>query len=75
MIVINTAYLDRFYKTKSEYLYMVNKGIYLGFDKDTLEYKGIELFYLPFDYASYEKDALNTLNRLISKGLCEIKYE
>ena len=75
MIVINNAYLDRFYKTKSEYLYMVNRGIYLGFDKDTLEYKGLELFYIPFDYKSYEKDALNTLNLLISKGICEIRDE
>lgn len=72
MIVINRGYLDLFYKTKTSYLYMVNRGIYLSFDINTLEYKDIETFYIPFDYVSYQKDCDYTLNRLISKGICEI---
>ena len=72
MIIINRGYLNRFYKTKTSYLYMVNRGIYLSFNIDTLEYTGIELFYLPFDYKSYQKDCDYTLNQLISKGICEV---
>lgn len=42
MIQINTNHLHRFKKNRIEYLYMVSRGIYLAFDIDSLEYKGIE---------------------------------
>ena len=75
MIVINKNYLDSFYKTKGEYMYKVLNGIYLAFDEDSLEYKGIEYFYLPFDCKSYEIACDNALNLLISKGICEVVYD
>lgn len=72
MIIINKEYLRHFYLSGKTYLYLVHKGIYLSFDKDTLEYKGVELYYIPFDFKSYQKACDDTLNRLISKGILEI---
>ena len=72
MIVINKAYLELFYKSKNEYMYKVANGIYLAFKSSNLEYIGVEYFYLPFDYKSYQKDCDATLERLINKGICEI---
>ena len=73
MIIINKGYLDYFYETKNEYLYQVHNGVYLSFDKATLEYKDIVLYYLPFDFKSYQKASDDTINRLISKGILEIR--
>lgn len=68
MIKINELHLEKFIKARCEYLYPISNGIYLAFDEDTLEYIGIELFYLPRTM-SYEKQADNLLNRLIGKDI------
>ena len=36
MIVINQAYLDKFSKYNMEYLYQIDKGLYLAFDIEDL---------------------------------------
>lgn len=69
MIQINTNHLHRFKKTRCEYLYMVSKGIYLAFDIKSLEYIGIELFYLPKNQMIVDKACDNKLNELISKDI------
>jgi len=38
---INRVYLEKFKKFSYGYMFMVKKGVFLLFDKDTLEYKGI----------------------------------
>ena len=70
MYKINHQYLDRFSKRRYEYLYPVTKGIYIAFDSESLEYIGIELFYLPYTN-SYEKQANALLNNLFTKGILE----
>lgn len=69
MIQINTNQLHRFKKTRSEYLYMVSKGIYLAFDIDSLEYKGLYLFYLPKNQRIVDKLCDEKINELISKDI------
>lgn len=69
MIQINTNYINRFKKTRCEYLYMVSKGIYLAFDIESLEYIGIEMFYLPKNQRLVDKECDNKLNELISKDI------
>lgn len=70
MIIINKNYLDRFIKSRIEYLYPVAKGVYLAFDKKTLEYVGDELFYLA--PISVDKEINKKLNELIAKGILEV---
>jgi hypothetical protein len=48
---------------------MVSRGIYLAFDIDSLEYKGIEMFYFPNDIKLIEKECDTKLNELISKDI------
>lgn len=69
MIQINTNYIDRFKKTRCKYLYMVSKGIYLAFDIESLEYIGIEMFYLVNNLISVNKACDTKLNELISKDI------
>ena len=69
MIQINTNHLHRFKKTHCEYLYMVSKGIYLAFDIESLEYIGIEMYYLPKNPKIVDKQCDNKLNELISKDI------
>ena len=38
---INKIYLSRFKKFSYGYMFMVRRGVFLLFDKDTLEYKGV----------------------------------
>lgn len=69
MIQINTNHLHRFKKNRIEYLYMVSRGIYLAFDINTLEYIGIEMFYLPKNQRLIDKVCEIKLNELISKDI------
>lgn len=69
MIMINNNHMHRFKKTKSEYLYMVSKGIYLSFDVKSLEYKGLYLFYLPKNQMIVDKLCNDKINELISKDI------
>ena len=69
MIQINNTQLHRFKKTRCEYLYMVSKGIYLAFDIESLEYIGIEMFYLPKNPKLIDKVCDMKLNELIYKDI------
>lgn len=71
MIYINKGYLHLFKKLHCEYMYSVSKGVYLAFDKDNLEYIGIELFYLPHNPKEVDKQCDIKLNELLSKGILE----
>lgn len=72
MIRINNQYLNRFKKNNCEYLYMITKGIYLAFDIESLEYIGIEMFYLPKNPKLIDKVCDMKLNELISKDILMI---
>lgn len=69
MIQINKNQLHRFKKLNCEYLYMVSKGIYLAFDIESLEYIGIEMFYLPKNPKIVDKLCDIKINELISKDI------
>ena len=73
MIIINKNYLHLFKKLKREYIYPVKNGIYLAFDIDTLEYLGIEMFYLaPFSTQTICDDKLKLL---LSLDVLEKRYD
>lgn len=72
MIRINKQYLNRFSCNKYEYLYKVAPGIYLAFDKNTLNYIDVEMYYSKGNYIKAQKQADNLLNELISKDILEI---
>ena len=73
LIIINKNYLYLFKKLKREYIYPVKQGIYLAFDIDTLEYLGIEMFYLA--PITIQDVCDNKLNRLLSLGVLEKRYD
>ena len=59
---INKIYLDRFKKYKFGYMFMVKRGVFLLFDLDTLEYKGL---FTVYNYKD-DKDLDETINKLIA---------
>lgn len=61
---INPIYLDKFINTKYYYLYPVTKGVYLSFDKSTLDYIDVEFMFTP-NYI-VDKYVLEKLNELYS---------
>ena len=65
---INRIYVDRFKKVSYGYLFMIKRGIFLLFDKDTLEYKGILNMYPYKENKEYE----DTINRLIALDYLEV---
>ena len=71
MIVINKNHLSLFKKLKREYLYYVQNGIFLAFDSDTLEYIGIEMFYLAPEKIINVCD--EKVKQLLSLDILEIK--
>ena len=74
MIVINQAYLDKFSKYNREYLYQIDKGLYLAFDIEDLSYIGIEMFYLaPMKYVHKKEN--ECLKNLLSKNILELKEQ
>ena len=71
MIRINKDYTHLFKFFGNAYNYNIKPGIWLSFDKDTLEYIGIEMFYL----ASFKEINVlgeSKINDLISKGILEV---
>lgn len=65
---INKIYINKFKKVKYGYLFMIKRGIFLLFDKETLEYKGILNMY------SYKEDKEfdDIINRLIALDYLEV---
>ena len=52
-------------------MYPVDKGIYLAFNIDNLNYIGLEMFYTPWEVRSIYKKEDMLLNDLLSKGILE----
>lgn len=65
---INKIYLSRFKKYSYGYLFMIKRGVFLIFDKNTLEYKGIFSVY-PYNE---NKEFENVINRLIALDYLEV---
>lgn len=65
---INIIYLDRFKKFSYGYMFMVRKGVFMLFDKDTLEYKGI------FNVIPYkeDKELEELVNKLVALDYLEV---
>ena len=65
---INKLYLNRFKKFSYGYMFMVKRGVFLLFDKDTLEYIGV------FNKAYYKEmeDIYPTIERLVALDYLEV---
>ena len=57
---INKIHLDKFKKFSYGYMYMVKRGVFLLFDLNTLEYKGV---FTLFPYKE-DKEVTDTIDRL-----------
>jgi hypothetical protein len=71
LIIINKNHLNLFKRLHKEYIYPVSKGIYLAFDIDTLEYLGVEMFYLASNKV-YEL-ADEKLKQLVALDILELR--
>lgn len=71
MVRINKQHINRFKYFGRAYNYNLSPGLWLSFDKDTLEYIGVECFYLA-DINKLEVAAENKINELLSKDLLEL---
>lgn len=65
---INKIHLDKFKRFSYGYMFMVKRGVFLLFDLDTLEYKGI------FTVYNYKEDKVleDVINRLIALDYLEV---
>ena len=65
---INKIYLDKFKRFSYGYMFMVRKGVFMLFDKDTLEYKGI------FNIIPYkeDKELEELVNKLVALDYLEV---
>ena len=65
---INKIYLYKFKKFSYGYLFMIKRGVFLLFDKDTLEYIGV------MNMVSYKemRDIYPTLGKLIALDYLEV---
>lgn len=65
---INRIYLEKFKKFSYGYMFMVKRGVFMLFDKDTLEYKGI------FNMIPYkeDKELEELVNKLIALDYLEV---
>lgn len=57
---INKIHLDKFKRFSYGYMYMIKRGVFLLFDLDTLEYKGV---YTLFPYKE-DKEVTDTIDKL-----------
>ena len=57
---INKIHLDKFKRFSYGYMYMVKRGVFLLFDLNTLEYKGV---YTLFPYKE-DKEVTDTIDKL-----------
>ena len=65
---INRIYLERFKKFSYGYMFMVKRGVFLLFDKNTLEYIGV------FNMIPYNelKDIYPTIEKLVALDYLEV---
>lgn len=72
MIKITNGYEEYFKEFSNAYNYIVKPGVWLTFDRHTLEYIGVNVFYTVANFNLLNKDCEVKLNELISKGLLEV---
>lgn len=65
---INRIHLDKFKRFSYGYMFMVKRGVFLLFDLDTLEYKGV---YTLFPYKE-DKEVTDTIDRLCYLDYLEV---
>lgn len=65
---INKIYLNKFKRFSYGYMFMIKKGVFLLFDKNTLEYKGI------FSIIPYKenKELDQVLDKLVALDYLEV---
>jgi hypothetical protein len=65
---INKIYLDKFKRFSYGYMFMVKRGVFLLFDKDTLEYKGV------FNMIPYkeDRDLEEVIDKLVALDYLEV---
>ena len=65
---INKIYIDKFKKFSYGYMFMVKRGVFLLFDKDTLEYKGV------FNMIPYkeDRDLEEVIDKLVALDYLEV---
>lgn len=65
---INKIYLDKFKRFSYGYMFMVKRGVFLLFDKDTLEYKGV------FNMIPYkeDKELEEVIDKLVALDYLEV---
>lgn len=65
---INKIYIDKFKRFSYGYMFMVKRGVFLLFDKDTLEYKGV------FNMIPYkeDKDLEEVIDKLVALDYLEV---
>ena len=65
---INKNYIHKFKKFSYGYLFMIKTGVFLLFDKNTLEYKGV------FNFIPYkeDKELEEKINKLIALDYLEV---
>lgn len=65
---INKIYLNKFKKYSYGYMFMIKRGVFLLFDKDTLEYKGV------FNIISYKenKELDQVIDKLVALDYLEV---
>ncbi len=68
---INKIYIDKFKKYSYGYMYMIKRGVFLLFDLNSLEYKGV-LNMIPY---SEMKDVYQTIEKLVALDLLEVEDE
>ena len=65
---INKIHLDKFKRFSYGYMYMVKRGVFLLFDLDTLEYKGV---YTLFP-CKEDKEVTDTIDKLCYLDYLEV---
>lgn len=65
---INKIHLDKFKRFSYGYMYMVKRGVFLLFDLNTLEYKGV---FTLFPYKE-DKEVTDTIDRLCYLDYLEV---
>ena len=65
---INKIHLDKFKRFSYGYMFMVKRGVFLLFDLDTLEYKGV---YTLFPYKE-DKEVTDTIDKLCYLDYLEV---
>lgn len=66
---INRLYLNKFKEYKFGYLYMIRSGVFLLFNKNTLEFEGL---YYHYTTRNIDKEADQVLTRLVSLDYLEL---